>query len=713
MTGITLRDAPGNHRAQYSSGGAVYVEEFRDGRLLGRFWSSDGVVDESRFWESPAFELAVKDKPTSSDVPGALLSDGWRWEGFRELPAQDGDTRHVVVDLSHYQYRLKLGIHTMLDGTPILERWLEITNQSDKPIAITEVSPWCGRLWSGDGPVTLGHALRRDVWYEAWFGWTPLQEGANQFRNTEGLVWDSPYFVLRNESTGAHFFGHLAWPVNYSMEFDKADGLSFKVGPIATNTLRVLEPEETADTPAVHLGCVPDGFHAAVQAMHDHIRRSVRPPIKPENAYLSQIIAVEDQLPAAYRGKEYNEATAKKSIDVAAAAGIDIFILDGPYWVETLGDWMVSNQQRFPSGIAALSEYAHSKGLRFGLYAESEGARQPFSDIDGTTLGPITGCQTYKEHPEWFLKDHVTSPDIEPRYSYNLAIPEAAEHMESQIAEMIQGYNLDLFRHDSNNFHPDAHDSPRHGFLENQCWRHYDGFFRAFDNLRARFPKVIFQQACGGARRSEPGTVARFHENFTGDRAGMPYLYRTLSGFGVFLPPEILVTANGMSLPGGLPDVDTVLRGAYALGNTPMIFYNSAILPKTVEEFRAGEIEGFQRYANLYKIYVRPMMPTFKVWHHAPVSATGGVETGDWFAMEFTSPDRCKGWAVVIRLDKDGDGAYLLKPKGLDQARDYRVTFDNTGETRAINGASFNENGIAIKPEPGWRSEMVFFESCQ
>ena len=55
-----------------------------------------------------------------------------------------------------------------------------------------------------------------------------------------------------------------------------------------------------------------------------------------------------------------------------------------------------------------------------------------------------------------------------------------------------------------------------------------------------------------------------FHEQFASDRASFPYLYRMLSGLSVYLPPETLVSPNGMAWPRDLPDLDTTLRGAYA-----------------------------------------------------------------------------------------------------------------------------------------------------
>jgi len=307
----------------------------------------------------------------------------------------------------------------------------------------------------------------------------------------------------------------------------------------------------------------------------------------------------------------------------------------------------------------------------------------------------------FQEHPAWF---------VQPASVLNLAIPEAAVYMESEVAQIIEHYKLDLYRHDfCSELRGQGSETRREGFIENDYWRHYDAFYGIFDRIHRKFPDLILQQASGGGSRTDLGTVGVFHEQFTSDRATFPYMFRMLAGFSVFLPPETLVNANGMAWPKDLPDLDTTLRGAYTLGNTPMIF--NALLPKSVVELKPEVRERWLHYANIYKQFIRPLLPTCKVYHHAPVNATGGVESGDWLAMEFTSPDRSKGWATIIRLAKNDSDTYLFKPKGLDGKKRYRVTFDNTGKTEEMDGSTLAREGLSIQPPQERASELLLFEA--
>jgi Glycosyl hydrolase family 36 C-terminal domain len=186
----------------------------------------------------------------------------------------------------------------------------------------------------------------------------------------------------------------------------------------------------------------------------------------------------------------------------------------------------------------------------------------------------------------------------------------------------------------------------------------------------------------------------------------MPYVYRMLSGVSTYLPPETLVTPIGMADPKELPDLDTMLRSIYALGNTPMVF--NSLIPRNVGEITPEVRDRFLHYSKLYKTSIRPALSSCRVYHHAPVNGSGDVESGHWFAMEFAAPDRNKGWAVIIRLDQSTD-AYTFKPRGLDPHKQYRVVFDSTGTAKSMAGVTLARTGLNIQPSGKTVSELLLF----
>jgi alpha-galactosidase len=78
-----------------------------------------------------------------------------------------------------------------------------------------------------------------------------------------------------------------------------------------------------------------------------------------------------------YGCKEINEKVVRESADAMASSGMK----DAGYQYVVIDDcWqtgrdaagnIVADQERFPSGIKALADYVHSKGLKFGIYTDA------------------------------------------------------------------------------------------------------------------------------------------------------------------------------------------------------------------------------------------------------------------------------------------------------------------------------------------------------
>jgi alpha-galactosidase len=705
-----------HHTVQFQSGGASYVESFENHQWLARSW---GFEQESSAasGDLPSFQIRIKTEPSPGSVPAVELSN-WNFVSAQELPVAQGDVHHAVVELSSTQQPITIKVHTVLDGTAVLTRWLEITNRSSKSIALTELFPLAGKLWSGSATADVGYATRAECCWEGWFGWQRLTPGTNRIQQENGLSFAHPYFLLHNATRGDYFFAELEWPLNRVIEFYDHDGVSFRMGPTAANALRVLAPGETVTSPRLHLGHTRGGFDAAVQAMHDHVRRSVLSPRKPDLAYRIEVVMSEDQPVTVYRGKQYNQANLEKFIDAASQLGVELFILDGPTWCENYGEWLKPQREEFPNGLRPLVDYAHKHHVLFGIYAEPEGGRDGYTSVDdGLTIGPWKNSAIYQQHPNWFPKAQKTfwpralgPTDPGPPPILNLADPAAASYMQSTIEAMVNQYGLDFYRHDFNSpWQDEGLTTERDGFVEAEYWRHYQAFDDVFSRIHQEFPDLILQQASAGGTRMDLGTVGRFSENYTSDRVSMPYVYRMLAGYSVYLPPESLIAPIGMALPGERPDMDTMLRSLFAMGNTPMIF--DSLIPKSAAEITPEIKEKFLHYTTLYKGFIRPMLPSVRVYHHAPVNADGGVDSGDWFAMEFGSPDHRQGWALVIRLSKEATPDYILRPSGLDPTKEYEITFDSTGARKTENGGQITQQGLRIPVANGTISELVLFKA--
>ena len=154
-TEVGVRRTRDGYVVRYTSSKAVYAERLRGGRWIGCGWSADARTDVENMWADDAFELRMKQQPTPSKAPGSLLSTGWKWVDYVQVPGSKPGSVLATVRLSNKSFPVDVGIYTLLDGTSVLTRWLDITNTSKQPLALTTCIPWCGRLWSGEGLVTL------------------------------------------------------------------------------------------------------------------------------------------------------------------------------------------------------------------------------------------------------------------------------------------------------------------------------------------------------------------------------------------------------------------------------------------------------------------------------------------------------------------------------------------------------------------------------
>jgi alpha-galactosidase len=682
---------------RYVSGRSVYTEGLMDGRWVGRHWAADGHARAPcEGWIEDAFRLAIE---------GEVLAGGWQYVSAMETGGGRGG-RHHVVEISSGARPVGVRVHTLLDSTSVFTRWLDITNSSDESLALTAVSPLSGRVWAHRDyedypPEGLGHAFtlgyfsRSDWAWEGWFEWKAIEEGMTRIVCDKGQGFDDPYFILRNEAKGENWVGHLAWSANWKMEFDlklgvegRHDSLAFGLGPVASDALRVISPGETVSTPRVHLGHVSGGLDSAVHSMHDHLRRSVLPPRVAGRSHLVQYSVPADQGYPKESKEGFTEATLLRNVDIAEAIGAEMFIVDAGWW-DVAGDW-VPSPSRFPRGLEPVIQHARDKGLLFGLYAEVEGGR-----------GDWTRSKVGREHPDW----------LGPKDVLNLARPEVAAHVESEITLLVDRYDLDLFRLDYNPlFTHEGASTPRDGFVENNYWRYYEAFNSIYETIRKKYPKLILQQAAAGGARNDLGTAARFHESYLTDGLRVPHVLQIYSGQSLALPPEVFVI--GLGADGGLPtghpeNLETNLRTIFTL-STPWIF--AGIVAPSLDALSPEVLDRYLHYAEIYKEFIRPLLPDCRIYHHSPISSRGGVSSSGWFAMEYASPDRSRGWATIVRMGQCEPDLYLFRPRGLARGGRYRVTFDSSGDSVAVDGISLVRDGIPVRLETVGSSELLLFE---
>jgi alpha-galactosidase len=698
---VTMEPAP---TIGYRTALVTYEESLIKGRFVGRSWSGSGFLND---WESPRLDPTKHPTPQAFwlEIDGQLLASHWQWVGVEQK--QESNGLHVIVTLRHEVRPVTVQVHTLLDGTPVLTRWLAVTNTGAQPAALAAAYPWSGVLkttsrWrmhlrEPDAPLySVGYMANTHWGNEGDFQWHPMPNATlrvdGRYRRDRHR---HPMFALRNNATGEHFVGQLAWSGGYAFEFDldadagTTDGaarLFFRAGPDATPPQRIIAVGETVATPEMHLGLVFGDLDAAIQAMHDHLRESVfMPQPRGRGGWVESGIGPEVEITVPY---------VFHAIENAGKMGAEVFFIDASWyapplgqWWATVGDWQV-DRQRFPDGLKPFRDRVHELGMLWGLWMDAE------------RIG--SKSRIVAEHPDW----QGMAYDGERRLGglLDIAQPAAAQWMEEQISRVIAENELEFFRLDYNvgGMGPGSWNL-RDGYVESGYWRYYEALYGVYERLRARFPNVIFENCAGGGGRTDIGLVRRFSHTWVTDWRIAPRSFTITNGMTMALPPEYVDRLIGGQDGHITGDVDFQAR--LLLFVRPTFGFLSP-LGAQMSPVQAVRIKHM---LDLYKGFVRPFMSAGRIYHHTPVF--GGPEPKGWGVLELASRDRTRGIAGVFQLSDPRESAYLLRLRGLDLGRRYRVTWDTSGQTCEVDGFTLMQQGISVRLEGALTSELLLFEA--
>ena len=104
-----------------------------------------------------------------------------------------------------------------------------------------------------------------------------------------------------------------------------------------------------------------------------------------------------------------------------------------------------------------------------------------------------------------------------------------------------------------------------------------------------------------------------------------------------------------------------------------------------------------------------------KVQSASLIKHFNGEKKGASTKIDDTRPVQNFSRAVHLGLVRGDFGGqlwtYFIQPRGLDDEKNYKVSFDNTGTTKVFSGADLLQDGITISVEPERRSELLLFEA--
>lgn len=625
--------------------------------------------------------------------------------------------KHITAVFESGVKKLRIYEHTELNGTALVKRYFEIENLSEENMSLTRLVLHGGGLDTAEtgnvswvnrpderNAYSVGH-FDTDTWgKEGDFSWHTVENGTKVIDTRfNGERYIHPLIFIRNNINGNIFFVQLAWSAGCRFEIKNNAkhnsgkiSLSYNAEITGYKPLIVIRAGEKFTTPSVCFGAVHGGLDEAVNEMNKGIRLSV----------LNRKTELPHCLIGAGMGAEHDMSveTTRSYMKQMSDMGAEVFIIDAG-WVCPPGketEWGRYNglnetdKDRYPgNSFAELREYCHSLGMKFGLWMEPERA------------GESSGIK--EKHPEWF------APDIygKPTNIIDLTVPEAAKWVEDEIARITEEYKLDLLRIDYNIRGTEVFAFRDIGTGTEECLsvRHVQKVYEIYRNLKKRFPNVIFENCAGGGGRTDLGMLYAFDHTWVSDNQVLPRSAILTNGMTLALPPERvdrLFAGMGCHKTGS---IDAHMRNTMLSHMTVNVIAPPTAIPNT-------EVMEFIRHStDIYKSFIRPMLPDCLIFHHTPTNED--TEKEGACILEVASPDKTKAAITVITTDipsayRKGDydftPRHIIRPKGISTGKKYKVTLDNTREEYEIDGRTIMHHGIPVNIPSALSSELILIE---
>lgn len=506
---------------------------------------------------------------------------------------------------------------------------------------------------------------------------TKVLESRRGTQNTQG---NNPSFLLTlgrsfSETTGEVVAGALAWSGNWRISFEKdqSDRLNVVSGISPFASAYPLAPGASFTTPEMIYTWSDDGAGGASRNLHRWARKygvwnggTVNPTLLNswEGAYFS-----------------FTTETLLRMIDDAASMGLEMFVLDDGWFGMDhprnsdnagLGDWEV-NTNKLPEGIDYVASYAHSKGLKFGIWIESEMVN-PDSNLAAV-------------HPDWI----VQSPGREIFQSRNQWILDLSNPAVQDFVfgvfdrTMSLSPNIDYIKWDSNR-RIMSFGSPYLGAGQDRFYVEYmQGLYKVFARMREKYPDTVVQCCSAGGSRVDYGSLRFFNEFWTSDNTDAISRVRIQWGTSLVYP-ACAMASHVSAVPNHQTGNVTSLKFRFDVACSGRLGMELQPKSLTVEERALADrcIKSYKGYRDLV--------------FGGDLYRLASPYDGDFYALMYVSPDKRRAvlFCYCLRFQNHSIGSHVFRLQGLDPALTYKITEQNVDKSCWWgNGRSFEGSFLA------------------
>ncbi|MBS0393724.1 MAG: alpha-galactosidase [Proteobacteria bacterium] len=690
---------------------SIVVEAGPDAPRFTRLALRGGAAWDNRAWEH---------LPAEVTIDGRVVPLAWRWDSAASR------RRARDVDLVYRARTAPLEAHWLWSARAAsgpLEHEVRVCNRGPRAVDL----PLLASL-QFDFAVAENAALRR-FWVEKG-GDHPSDVGTHDEPLGEGDAWQGrsstyarplageppemiPYVLVHRADgeadgwyVGIEFSGRTRITVQRAGAAVRGEaGLDPQPGPYRTR----VPPGGCFTAPTVFLGAARGGADGAGNQLRRWVRGTLAAPRTLADPSFPLLVSN-----SWGSGLEVDESLARRMIDEAQALGLELYHLDAG-WFRGVGDWR-ADPAKFPHGIAAIADYAHRRGLRFGLWADWTQA--------GTADAPGALRVDDRATRDWLVAD--PPPGWQHREPFkgvtiDLGVPAARAWAAREVERIVTDYHLDMLEHDgylvaqgsARAGHPALPPDPGtlrvyedSGYLwadgSNETDVSYHatlGYYAIQQQLRRRHPHLLLEVCNDGGRMVDFGSAAH------GDYFSITDHYDPLSNRRAFydasfvLPPAMLEAYVERWPTPRLANLRYLLRSG-------MMGWFSLMLDTT--QWSGAERAAARAELALYKARLRPLIRSADLYHVTP-----RPDGQHWDGIEYYAPAGRHGVLFAFRGAAADETVHRFRLAALERGRRYRISFHDQGPEADIevSGATLMDQGLAVTlPEP-LSSELVFISA--
>lgn len=507
--------------------------------------------------------------------------------------ARGGET--LRVDLADELDCLTLSLYyTVFDDTDAVVRSASLRNCGAEPVFVNKLSSFCLDGYNADMDTIqlVGNwaSERQIVRSPAHRGILEVTDGA---RGVSSHCFN-PFLALvshtATETQGEALGVNLVYSGSYSLtcENNSLAGTRLQGGIDDENFCWKLAAGETFFSPQAVLTYSREGLGGMSRAFHDFYREHL---ISPHLSKATRPI-VANNWEATYF--DFDAQKLKDIVDAAKEVGVDTFVLDDGWFTNRhddtngLGDWQV-DYDKLEGGIAAISDYCHKRGLKFGLWFEPEMVS--------------AGTQLFRDHPEWVLHNPNRRGRVFGRNQLVLdfANPEVVEGVYAKMRDVIEQNHVDYVKWDMNRYLADLYSAAlppdRQGELTH---RYVLGVYSLAHKLMQRFPDLFMEGCSGGGGRFDAGMLYYFPQIWTSDDTDA-YLRTFIQNGTSLCYPLSAMSAHYSAVPNHQSQRIVSAEARYNVACTCSFGYELDLTALSQEEKQQlkAQVKAYRKDANL------------------------------------------------------------------------------------------------------------------